>query len=578
MLEFRAMIPTNYHNSQIALPTLDDLALLDQYTREILLAQMKHRQNARRREALASSLALPDVADWIESHCFNAAKVVNPESPTFQSLIKLEPFQRRILRKVFTIDPRTGRFPYRTVVYSAPKKSGKSSIGAFVSCYFVANVEAPNAVYVLANDREQSSTRVFAFARPTLYALGGRRDGKYKIILPNGSYLLASTSEPEKEAGGSYGLTVFDELWAYTTPRSKLLWDELRPIGTRQNSVRFVVTYAGFEDSSDLLLKLFNKIFANTKETELSPGARPVPELIDITTTDGEGNVIPCCYEVPEIGLFYFNDHEQRMFWQQGEHGEALIRETQALETEENTFRLTYNRWQLTESRFVDVPTLGASFGKSLPVTKPMTFGVDAGWKKDCSALVGTFDNDDRYVTAYCKIWTPKDDGGLDLDATIGAEIVRLFRVGLIARREPEPGERKLVEKEQLICLDVWYDETQLHQVMMNLRKNHKLLIAKFDQGRLRLLSDTFLQDCYNQFRIDNLSDSGLQSHLEAAKAVTQLDASRTVIRIVKGTGQHAHPIDASVAQSMSVYRRSQRPILAGFGIAQGKTKGWTKR
>ncbi len=586
------------------IPTLEELARLDQFEREILLTRLKQRRARSLRANVAKSTQLPDIVDWIEEHCYDASKVRNPEHPQGPK-VKLDAFQKRILRKCFTLDPRTGRFPYRIVVYSAPKKSGKSSIGAFITAWFAANVEAPNAVYVLANDREQSAGRVFAFAKPTLFGLGAKRDGKYRLNLDNGSYVQASTSEPEKEAGGSYGLTVWDELWGYKSERAKLLWDELQPVGTRTNSMRLVVTYAGFEDSSELLMNIYKLIFMDTTETRLHPNARPVAELTDIVTKDGEGNEIPCCYENLEAGLFYFNDHEQRASWQQGEHGAAIRRENEATTASpENVYRLTYNRWQQTESRFLDSAFILPSFRRAqfdaMPPTRPMVFAVDAGIKHDNCGIVGTYaewnsswksgapDNDEeqpiRFITGYAKAIDPKkvapDGLGMDLDLHIGEEIVRLYRAGLILRRDPLPGEKKLVELLGLTPIEVWYDETQMHQVAMNIRKSAKLLIAKFDQGRPRLLSDSFLRKCYQEFKVDNILEPDLQSHLDAAKAEAQTTAqNQGLIRIVKGTGEHAKPIDLSVAQSMSVYRCSLRPAMPTIsGIAQGKAKGWGKK
>lgn len=588
----------------LELPSMPELAKLDPYEREMLFARLKQIKARRVRRHVEQSVSLPDIADWIEANCYDAQKVSNPEKPVGPK-IRLDNFQKRILRKCFTLDPRTGRFPYRIVVYSAPKKSGKSSIGAFVGAWFAANVESPNAVYVLANDREQSSGRVFSFARPTLFGLNAKKDGKYKIDLPNGSYIQASTSEPEKEAGASYGLTIWDELWGYKSERAKLLWDELQPVGTRVNSMRLVVTYAGFEDSSDLLWQLYTKIFTDSTETELHPGARPVEELADITTTDSKGNVIPCCYENKEAGIFYFNDHEQRATWQQGEHGEAIRRENEATTASpENVYRLTYNRWQKTESRFLDSETIIPSFRRAnnpgLPVSKPMVFGIDAGIKSDHCGIVGTYaewekglirqpdgsekmDWQARYVSAYAKDVDPADKvkypHGIDLDVEIGDEIARLYRAGLVLRREPLESEKKLVQQLGLTPVEVWYDETQMHQVMLNVRRKYKLLMAKFDQARPRLLSDSFLRKVYQEFRIDNAIVPELQSHLDAAKAELQTSSrNEGLIRIVKGTGDNAKKIDLAVAQSMSVYKCSLRPMTAvASGIAQGKAKGWAK-
>lgn len=587
-----------------ALPSLEDLPNLDIYQREILLARLTALRTRRLRQHVKAATALEDISDWIEAKCYDADKCLNPEHPQGNTpLIRLTSVQKRIFRKCFTIDPRTGRFPYRTVVISKPKKGGKSAEGGMIGSYFAAQVEAPNAVYCLANDREQSSGRVFKSMRPTLFGLGGRKDGKYKIILPNGSYVQASTSEPEKEAGASYGLTIWDELWGYKSERATLLWDELRPIGTRTNSMRLVVTYAGFTDSSDLLLKLYSRIFKDTNEANLAEGrlpdgtlwqARAVEELKDITTRvlpENADRVIPCCYEVPEIGLFYYNDHEQRMPWTLGEAGEALIRETAATETEANTYRLTYNRWQITESRFLDDDTLYDAIEKpEAPIRRniPMTFAIDASMRHDSTALAGAYDEmingSYAYRTGYARAWNPRGEN-IDLEETVIAELLRLFRAGLVRKRQAQAGELKIIAAENLTPIDVWYDPFQMHQVAMNLRKRHKLLIAEFTQLKERTLADSFLYRQYKTRNICIIDDPVLKSHLESAKAESQdaegQDAEKAELeklRIVKAQGINAKPIDLAVAQSMSVFKCSKRIRSAGLaGLAQGKAKGWQK-
>src|SRR6185436_5149365 len=111
----------------------------------------------------------------------------------------------------------------------------------------------------------------------------------------------------EGEAGANYGLTLWSELWAMASERGQRVWDELVPVLTKKNSIRWVETYAGFEDESTLLLSLFKKIFVDTTEKETQPNARPVPGLQDITTGSGEARR-PACWEVPNEGLFVFWD------------------------------------------------------------------------------------------------------------------------------------------------------------------------------------------------------------------------------------------------------------------------------
>jgi hypothetical protein len=60
-------------------------------------------------------------------------------------------------------------------------------------------------------------------------------------------------------AGANPTITVFDELWGYTSERSHRLWDEMVPPPTRKIACRLTVTYAGFEGESNLLEGLYKR-------------------------------------------------------------------------------------------------------------------------------------------------------------------------------------------------------------------------------------------------------------------------------------------------------------------------------
>lgn len=567
----------------LALPPADDLYSLDRIDRAILEARIKAKIAQQRREAIHLAQGTPDICDWAESNFYNP-QFCKPDQKDFSNVpkIKLTNTQKRIFRHCFTISAQTGRFPYRTYVISKPKKTGKTTEGAIIGSWFADNIEAPNSVKILANDREQSSSRVFGFMRPTLTSLGAKRfETPFKRLLPNGTVVSASTSDPGSEAGDTYGLTLWDELWAYTSERSRLLWSELPPILTRNNSIRVITTYAGFEDQSDLLLELYYSIFKNTRENDLNDGARPVAGLEDIRTTDADGNSIPACYENPSKQLFYYNDHEQRMTWYENSENEA---DALALGVQEaDILRHKENRWQKTDSTFLSKEQLDNSFSGSASVRQAhkMTLALDASSKNDCTAAVGSYADDTRYKTNFVQVWYPKRqaDGVMDLQVVIDC-VVNLWKQGLIHRR-PDVligvGEKKLIDKYGATAIDVHYDPMQMHQVAIMLLKNHKLLIVEFDQKRKRLLADTFLKQLYADGNIDNVNDPELRSHLESAKAESQTDAnSSNLIRIVKGSGQHAQPIDIAVAQSMSIYSASKRPRSFSLAsIPQGEANGW---
>jgi hypothetical protein len=81
-----------------------------------------------------------------------------------------------------------------------------------------------------------------------------------QILFPStGATITALASDYASAAGANPTITVFDELWAYTSERSRRLWDEMVPVPTRKISVRLTVTYAGFEGESELLEDLYKR-------------------------------------------------------------------------------------------------------------------------------------------------------------------------------------------------------------------------------------------------------------------------------------------------------------------------------
>jgi hypothetical protein len=82
----------------------------------------------------------------------------------------LFPEQERFIREAFTLTP-AGRLPYSTAVYSCPKKNGKSTTAAMLAIYAAIVIGGPfAAVYILANDQDQSVGVVFELAKRTIEA------------------------------------------------------------------------------------------------------------------------------------------------------------------------------------------------------------------------------------------------------------------------------------------------------------------------------------------------------------------------------------------------------------------------
>ena len=126
--------------------------------------------------------------------------------------------QREILSLAFAFDP-TGKLPYDTVVWSCPKKSGKTTINGGLTLWWAFTMEAPNEVLILANDLEQSLARVYKTMDGLIQhnpQLRAEAEVQSKTIyLANGSTLSAISNDFAGAAGSttagspmtSFGLT-----------------------------------------------------------------------------------------------------------------------------------------------------------------------------------------------------------------------------------------------------------------------------------------------------------------------------------------------------------------------------------
>jgi hypothetical protein len=80
--------------------------------------------------------------------------------------------------------------------------------------------------------------------------------------------ISAITSDYTSAAGANPTISIFDELWGYTSERSRRLWDEMVPPPTRKIACRLTVTYAGFSGQSVLLEELYKRGLA---QPEVAP-------------------------------------------------------------------------------------------------------------------------------------------------------------------------------------------------------------------------------------------------------------------------------------------------------------------
>ena len=196
--------------------------------------------------------------------------LINPE--TNQPFVLLDA-EKDFLQHALHLTPE-GRLLYPELLYGAIKKSGKTGFAAlFVITLLLLFGGRYAEGYVAANDLEQAQARVFEAIRriievsPLL-----RREANItqnKITFPaTGSTITCLTGNYASAAGGHPTISTCDEMWAYTSERSRRLYDELVPVPTKQISCRLITTYAGFSGEGQMLEELYNR---GMQQPELGP-------------------------------------------------------------------------------------------------------------------------------------------------------------------------------------------------------------------------------------------------------------------------------------------------------------------
>jgi phage terminase large subunit-like protein len=320
---------------------------------------------------------------------------------------ELYPAQIEFLRKAFTVT-REGRLAFEELIYSCPKKSGKTATAAMALIYVIVVLGGPYAEgYCVANDFEQASSRVFQAAARIVAASPLLKAAKItgsKIEFSTGATITAIASDYAGAAGSNPSFSVFDELWGVTSERGHRLFDEMVPVPTRKVSARLTVTYAGFENESALLESIYKR------------------------GLQGE-EIAPALYR--QDGLLMFWSHTPVAPWQ-----DARWLAQMRAQLRPNAYaRLIENRWVSTESTFVEMAWYDACVDAELTpeLADPrlaVWVGVDASVKRDSTAIVAsTYDRALKKVrVVWHRIFQPSPEDPLDFEATVETELLALRR------------------------------------------------------------------------------------------------------------------------------------------------------
>jgi phage terminase large subunit-like protein len=476
----------------------------------------------------AEKLVIPDPVTWIEKE-FHIPETRN--DPKLRGRIKLMKYQEDVIREVFSKNE-NGDFKYSIIVWSDIKKSAKSSIAAAVNVYRAFHMEY-GEFYVVANDLKQADSRVAHYIRRAIQLNPKLRDkfkiNGYRITSPTGSFIEAIPIDPSGEAGGNADMITWSELWGSNETAKQNMWvEQTLPPAKFGRSFRWIESYAGFSEESDLLYSLY--------DLGVKQGHMLWPDkLYDVT--DGEPSPLEL-YVNEEASMLCLWNTVPRCPWQT----KAYYRTEEQILPPNQFQRIHRNQWVTSSETFVPMAWVYACLrtNDEWPAInakrQPMIIAMDAATSNDNFALFMGCRHPtrpDEILTIYAKKWAPsKHTGKIDF-------------VGTEDKPGPEMVLRDLIKRFNVI--QVCYDPYQLHSLSTSLKQEGLAWFKSFNQGTDRLIADSGLRDLIRDRRFWHRNEPDLIEHLGNANA--KIDDQDSKIRIVKRADRLK--IDLAVAASM---------------------------
>jgi hypothetical protein len=479
-------------------------------------------------------------SEWIQKHFY----VPDPRDPITGDFIgspgpiQLAEHQARIIDEALSKDE-DGDLKYSTVVYSAPKKSGKSAITSAVILY-MAYHNPYSFLACLANDGKQANDRLYGPIHTALRLhrqqggmLANERPNLGQVILSNSTKIEAIPCDAAGEAGSQPLMSAFSELWGYETPNKRKVFTELTiPPTLFGKAIRWIESYAGYLGVSELLEQVYHTGFEK---------GTPHPDFLDLEGQDG-----PVVRVNKRAKILCYWDTEHRMPWQTEGY---YIQEAEILPPQEFD-RIHNNRWVSPTGSFIQEAWWDACENDDLPVLAssqtPVVVGIDMAETRDCAALVAVtrdpFNPKAQVAVRAVKTFNPKELGGI-IDQE---EMVR-------------PVIEEWAEKWNVVC---WvYDPREMSKLAQDLTRSGLGWFRKFGQTQPRAVSDKALHDMivskqiiwnrdttYGDIGYKGMTSENLYRHLTLAGANLQSGG----YRLMKLS--NSNKIDAGVALSQAAF------------------------
>lgn len=501
--------------------------------------------------------------------------------PALKGRIPLQQYQSDVLNEALGIDEK-GNFKYSVIVWSDIKKSAKSTLAGAVGLW-MADTRPWVEGYFIANDIKQADSRSAKYARRAIklspYLRENFRSARYQIShLYNGSFLEAIPVDPEGEAGANPDCLFYSELWGAMDDAKARMWSESTLSPTKfAKSFRWVETYAGFSDESEVLYSLW--------EMGVQRGTLLWPDKLYPVTGGPGGEIVDHTplelYVNKEARLLCLWNTQPRCPWQTQEYYDSEESVLHPLEF----LRMHRNQWVANTATYIPMEWWYACERTKeempeIPPNHSFVMSLDAAVTSDCFGMnmVCRHPDKDNYPDDSILFneweWKPEDYGGkIDYIGTIDKPGPETTLRSFIMKKEdfkawyldyfktynPEndihvTSLNELLENTKYNIILVAYDPHQLHDMANRLGNKEQLAwFRPFPQGagkHSRQISDSDLRDKIRMRRIWYHDKPKTTTHLHNADA--KIDEQERKVRIVKRTEKLK--VDLAVALSMADY------------------------
>jgi phage terminase large subunit-like protein len=483
-----------------------------------------------------------EVTRWIEANCvFTAAEWIGRP-------FVLQPWQRRLVLELFTVDP-AGQRLIRWAYISMAKKNGKTELAAALALYLLIGDGEAAALVVCAAGSDEQADLVFGAAKtmcelsPTLRHITETFDAEILVPSLPGAKLVrvaaAATRTGSTLDGKNIHAVICDELHVWDAAKGEQVWNVLtNGTGARRQPMILQITTAGFDLDS-----LCGRQYEYAKKVLAGEVVDPQYYALVFEPPESAPHTAPETWALanPSLGVTV--------------HAAGL--EDQLKRKTEAVFRRYFcNQW--TEGSEVwEVAQLWddlAAPGLQLDPGLPTCVGVDVGLKHDSSAVLVAQLVGER-VLLRARVWEnpyPPEHhlhGSWKLDiATVENHLLELYETYPVATREDEEGD---LRPGPAFLYDPHFFERSAQDL-----EGSGLLMIEFPQTDARMVpaSQTF----FELVKTGVIAHDGSPDLRRHIRNVIAHEKPRGW-RISKPKGSKRH-IDAAVAAAIAVHELVSHP------------------